>query len=96
MLHSEKSTLVPERTTAKIASFATLTGGRDIEALPTFSLNFPLGTPMQEIHNSIINLVLQAVHGNRLQAAQLLQINPRTIRRRLGRKKFNRTALRRP
>jgi DNA-binding NtrC family response regulator len=57
-----------------------------IEMQPTFTLTFTLGTPMREIHDTVIRTVLQYTRGNRLRAAQMLQINPRTIRRRLGRK----------
>jgi len=56
------------------------------EAQPTFNLTFALGTPMKELHDAIIRTILQYTRGNRLRAAQLLQINPRTIRRRLGKK----------
>jgi DNA-binding protein Fis len=41
---------------------------------------------MRELHDTIIRTVLHYTRGNRLRAAQLLQINPRTIRRRLGKK----------
>ncbi len=54
--------------------------------MPTFTLTFTLGTRMRELHDTIIRTVLQYTRGNRLRAAQLLQINPRTIRRRLGKK----------
>jgi DNA-binding NtrC family response regulator len=57
-----------------------------VEMQPTFTLTFTLGTRMRELHDTIIRTVLQYTHGNRLRAAQLLQINPRTIRRRLGKK----------
>ena len=57
-----------------------------VEMQPTFTLTFSLGTPMREIHDAVIRTVLQFTRGNRLRAAQLLQINPRTIRRRLGKK----------
>ena len=57
-----------------------------IEMQPTFTLTFTLGTPMREIHDTVIRTVLQYTRSNRLRAAQMLQINPRTIRRRLGRK----------
>jgi DNA-binding NtrC family response regulator len=57
-----------------------------VEMQPTFTLTFSLGTPMREIHDAVIKTVLQFTRGNRLRAAQLLQINPRTIRRRLGKK----------
>lgn len=57
-----------------------------IEMQPTFALTFSLGTSMRDIHDSVIRTVLQYTRGNRLRAAQLLQINPRTIRRRLGKK----------
>jgi DNA-binding NtrC family response regulator len=57
-----------------------------MEVQPTFTLSFTLGTPMRELHDTIIRAVLQHTRSNRLRAAQLLQINPRTIRRRLGKK----------
>ena len=57
-----------------------------VEMQPTFTLTFTLATPMREIHDAVIKTVLQFTRGNRLRAAQLLQINPRTIRRRLGKK----------
>jgi len=57
-----------------------------MEMQPTFSLTFSIGTSMREIHDSVIRTVLQYTRSNRLRAAQLLQINPRTIRRRLGKK----------
>ena len=57
-----------------------------VEIQPTFALTFTLGTRMRELHDTIIRTVLQYTRGNRLRAAQLLQINPRTIRRRLGKK----------
>jgi DNA-binding protein Fis len=41
---------------------------------------------MKDLHDTIIRTVLQQTRGNRLRAAQLLHINPRTIRRRLGKK----------
>jgi len=57
-----------------------------MEMQPTFTLTFSIGTTMREIHDSVIRTVLQYTRCNRLRAAQLLQINPRTIRRRLGKK----------
>ena len=57
-----------------------------VEIQPTFTLTFTLGTRMRELHDTIIRTILQHTRGNRLRAAQLLQINPRTIRRRLGKK----------
>ena len=57
-----------------------------VEMQPTFTLTFTLGTRMRELHDTIIRTVLQYTRGNRLRAAQLLQIKPRTIRRRLGKK----------
>jgi len=57
-----------------------------LEMQPTFSLTFTLGTRMRDLHDTIIRTVLQHTRGNRLRAAQFLQINPRTIRRRLGKK----------
>jgi len=57
-----------------------------VEAPPTFTIAFTLGTRMKDLHDTIIRTVLQHTRGNRLRAAQLLHINPRTIRRRLGKK----------
>jgi DNA-binding NtrC family response regulator len=57
-----------------------------VEMQTTFTLTFTLGTRMRDLHDTIIRTVLQHTRGNRLRAAQLLQINPRTIRRRLGKK----------
>jgi DNA-binding NtrC family response regulator len=57
-----------------------------VEMQPTFTLTFTLGTPMREINDTVIRTVLQYTRSNRLRAAQLLQVNPRTIRRRLGKK----------
>ena len=57
-----------------------------METQPTFTLTFSVGTSMREIHDAVIRTVLQYTRSNRLRAAQLLQINPRTIRRRLGKK----------
>ncbi len=57
-----------------------------MEVQPTFTLAFTLGTRMRDLHDTIIRTVLQHTRGNRLRAAQLLHINPRTIRRRLGKK----------
>jgi len=65
-----------------------------IETHPTFTLTFALGTSMREIHNTVIRTVLQHTRGNRLRAAKLLRINPRTIRRRLGRKESAASATR--
>jgi len=56
------------------------------EVQPTFTLTFSIGTTMKEIHDTVIRTVLQHTRSNRLRAARLLHINPRTIRRRLGRK----------
>lgn len=53
---------------------------------PAFTVMFSPSTPMREIHDAVIRTVLRYTHGNRSRAAQLLQINPRTIRRHLGRK----------
>ncbi len=57
-----------------------------MEIQPTFTLTFSIGTSMREIHDTVIRTVLSYTRSNRLRAAQLLQINPRTIRRRLGKK----------
>ena len=60
--------------------------GVPVEVQPTFTIAFALGTRMKDLHDTIIRTVLQQTRGNRLRAAQLLHINPRTIRRRLGKK----------
>jgi DNA-binding NtrC family response regulator len=65
---------------------ATIKAETPAEMQPTFTLTFTLGTAMREISDTVIRTVLQYSRGNRLRAAQLLQINPRTIRRRLGKK----------
>ena len=65
---------------------ATIKADAPAEVQPTFTLTFTLGNPMREISDTVIRTVLQYARGNRLRAAQLLQINPRTIRRRLGKK----------
>jgi len=57
-----------------------------VDVQPTFTIAFTLGTRMRELHDTIIRTILEHTRGNRLRAAQLLQINPRTIRRRLGKK----------
>jgi DNA-binding protein Fis len=57
-----------------------------MDAQPTFTLSFTVGTTMKEIHDAVIRTMLQHTRSNRLKAAELLQINPRTIRRRLGKK----------
>jgi DNA-binding NtrC family response regulator len=59
-----------------------------VEVQPTFTIAFTLGTRMKDLHDTIIRTVLQQTRGNRLRAAQLLHINPRTIRRRLGKKEM--------
>lgn len=65
---------------------ASIQADTPVEMQPAFTLTFTLGTPMREISDTVIRTVLQYSRGNRLRAAQLLQINPRTIRRRLGKK----------
>ena len=65
---------------------ATIKADSSADAQPTFTLTFTLGSPMKEISDTIIRTVLQYARGNRLRAAQILRINPRTIRRRLGKK----------
>jgi DNA-binding NtrC family response regulator len=65
-----------------------------LEMQPTFTLTFSIGTSMREIHDTVIRTVLQYTRSNRLRAAQLLQINPRTIRRRLGKKESASSATR--
>ena len=65
-----------------------------VEVQPTFTIAFTLGTRMKDLHDTIIRTVLQQTRGNRLRAAQLLHINPRTIRRRLGKKETIGTVVR--
>jgi DNA-binding NtrC family response regulator len=65
-----------------------------VEVQPTFTIAFTLGTRMKDLHDTIIRTVLQQTRGNRLRAAQLLHINPRTIRRRLGKKETIGSAIR--
>jgi DNA-binding NtrC family response regulator len=65
-----------------------------MEMQPTFTLTFSIGTSMREIHDAVIRTLLQYTRSNRLRAAQLLQINPRTIRRRLGKKESATSATR--
>lgn len=65
---------------------ATIKAEAPAEMQPTFTLTFSLGTSMKEISDAVIRTVLQYARGNRLRAAQMLAINPRTIRRRLGKK----------
>ncbi len=71
---------------------ATIKAETPAEVQPTFTLTFTLGTPMREISNTVLRTVLQYSRGNRLRAAQLLKLNPRTIRRRLGKKESSSTA----
>lgn len=56
---------------------------------PGFAVTFTPGTAMKDIHDAVIQTILRFTHGNRTRAAELLQINPRTIRRHLGRKESN-------
>jgi DNA-binding NtrC family response regulator len=65
---------------------ATPRSEREAHDQPGFSVAFTPSTPMREIHDAVIQTVLRFTHGNRSRAAELLQINPRTIRRHLGRK----------
>jgi len=65
-----------------------------VEVQPTFTIAFTLGTRMRDLHDAIIRTILDHTRGNRLRAAQLLHINPRTIRRRLGKKESFSTATR--
>ena len=65
-----------------------------MEMQPTFTLTFSVGTSMREVHDAVIRTMLQYTRSNRLRAAQLLQINPRTIRRRLGKKDSAAAAMR--
>jgi DNA-binding NtrC family response regulator len=65
-----------------------------IEMRPVFTLTFNIGTSMGDIEDCVLRSVLQYTHGNRLTAANLLQINPRTIRRHLGKKATTRAVTR--
>jgi DNA-binding NtrC family response regulator len=76
----------PKEPTAAPKAIAVAKEATGLETSPTFTLTFTLGTRMRDLHDTIIRTVLQQTRGNRLRAAQLLQINPRTIRRRLGKK----------
>jgi DNA-binding NtrC family response regulator len=76
----------PREVAAIPRSVATIRVDTPAEVQPTFTLTFTLGAPMREISDTVIRTVLQYARGNRLRAAQLLKINPRTIRRRLGKK----------
>ena len=62
------------------------------EPRPTFTLTFTYGTSMRDINDAVIKTVLHYAQSNRLQAAELLKINPRTIRRHLGKKSGTGTA----
>lgn len=76
-----------DKTLRTIPAFATVSRPeRDSQDQPAFSVSFSPSTPMREIHDAVIQTVLRYTHGNRSRAAELLQINPRTIRRHLGRK----------
>jgi DNA-binding NtrC family response regulator len=57
-----------------------------MDSQPTFTLTFSAGTTMREIHDTVIRTILEHTQSNRLRAAAMLKINPRTIRRRLGKK----------
>ncbi len=80
------SQVEPREFTSLPRPVATIRAETPAEMQPTFTLTFTLGSPMREISDTVIRTVLQYSRGNRLRAAQLLQINPRTIRRRLGKK----------
>lgn len=57
-----------------------------MEIRPTFTLTFSLGTSMREIRDSVIRIVSQQTGCDRQEVARLLQINRRTILRRMGRR----------
>ena len=78
--------LVKDDAAATLKPIAVAREAVGAEVPPTFTLTFTLGTRMRDLHDIIIRTVLQQTRGNRLRAAQLLHINPRTIRRRLGKK----------
>ncbi len=65
-----------------------------MDAQQSFTLTFTVGTTMNEFHAAVIRTLLQRPRAIRLRAAQLLQINPRTIRRRLGKKDASSSATR--
>ena len=54
-----------------------------MEIRPTFTLTFSLGTSMREIQDSVIRIVSQRTGCDRQEVARLLQINRRTILRRI-------------
>jgi len=81
-----RSPVDPHEVVANPRPVATIKPETPTEMQPTFTLTFTLGTPMKDISDTVIRTVLQYSRGNRLRAAQLLDINPRTIRRRLGKK----------
>jgi hypothetical protein len=60
-----------------------------MELKPTFTLTFSRETTMKEIRDAAIRTILQHTGNNRGRTAELLDINPRTIRRRLGKKHGN-------
>jgi DNA-binding protein Fis len=62
-----------------------------LEKKTTFTLTISAGTPMRQIQDLAINEVLKLTGNNRVRTAELLDINLRTIRRRLGRKHASRT-----
>jgi len=64
------------------------------EMQPTFTLTFSVGTPMRKIRDGVIKTVLHYTRSNRVRAAQMLQISPLTIRRRLGNKAASGDAIR--
>jgi len=87
-----RSAIEPREVATLPRPVATIRVETSAEVQPTFTLTFTLGVPMREISNTVIRTVLQYARGNRLRAAQLLRINPRTIRRRLGKKEGINTA----
>ena len=87
-----RSAIEPREVASTPRPVATIRVETSAEVQPTFTLTFTLGAPMREISDTVIRTVLQYARGNRLRAAQLLKINPRTIRRRLGKKEGLSTA----
>ena len=90
-LTGTRSSLESRELTPNPRPVATIKAETSAEIQPTFTLTFSLGTSMKEISDAVIRTVLQYARGNRLRAAQLLAINPRTIRRRLGKKESGST-----
>ena len=86
ILMSRSSNEITVKEVTPSAKAVAVAEGIPVEVQPTFTIAFTIGTRMRDLHDTIIRTVLEHTRGNRLRAAQLLHINPRTIRRRLGKK----------